>query len=153
MHFHSDAAAPDTEKRQRYAQDTAAQLARAVNVVDAQFKSTADQAVHLWGLICLLRAAEASGTYLARHRRRGSGIRSSTESRVGSAGRETATVALCTAWRAVWGTLLRVDQRFSSATGRCEAGGIGEAVVAVLGACMRERLVEPAFVTKEQARP
>lgn len=57
---------------------------------------------------------------------------------------------LCGAWRSAWGTLLRADLRFSNPTGRCQRDGVGEAVVAVLGACMREKLLEPGFVTKEQ---
>ncbi|CAN0137132.1 unnamed protein product, partial [Ectocarpus sp. 4 AP-2014] len=41
-------------------QDTAMELARAVSAVDDQLKSIADSSVHLWALVCLLRAAEAS---------------------------------------------------------------------------------------------
>lgn len=59
---------------------------------------------------------------------------------------------LCGAWRSAWGTLLRADLRFSNPTVRCQRDGVGEAVVAVLGACMREKLLEPGFVTKEQVR-
>lgn len=59
---------------------------------------------------------------------------------------------LCGAWRSAWGTLLRADLRFSNPTVRCQRDGVGEAVVAVLGACLREKLLEPGFVTKEQVR-
>ena len=65
-------------------------------------------------------------------------------------GEAAAAATLAMAWRSAWATLLRADQRFCTPTGRCERHGVGEAVVAVLGACMREGLVEPGFVTKEQ---
>lgn len=138
------------------------ELARAVSAADAQLKSTPDQSVHLWALVCLLRAAEASGAQLSRLRGGGGGGGAAAVmagGRTRGAATATATTAaaaaaageaLCASWRSVWATLLRADLRFSNPTGRCEKGGIGEAVVAVLGACMREQLVEPGFVTKEQ---
>lgn len=145
------------------------ELARAVSAADAQLKSTPDQSVHQWALVCLLRAAEASGAELSRLRGvggSGGGGASPGAAEVvvgggrgrGAAGATTMTTAavaeaaeaLCATWRSVWATLLRADLRFSNPTGRCEKGGVGEAVVAVLGACMREQLVEPGFVTKEQ---
>ena len=136
------------------------ELSRAVCAAEAQLKSTTDQSVHLWALVCLLRAAEASGAQLSRL----SGVDAGPGGAAGSRGREAeaavtagvaaaaaaTTGALLASWRSVWATLLRADLRFSNPTGRCERGGIGEAVVAVLGACMREGLVEPGFVTKEQ---
>ena len=123
--------------------------------MDAQLKSAADQSVHLWALVCLLRAAEASGAYLARYRRRPDGRCGGTDTNrahtgVGIHGAAGAAAMLCGAWRSAWGTLLRADLRFSNPTGRCQRDGVGEAVVAVLGACMREQLLEPGFVTKEQ---
>ncbi len=130
-----------------------------MSAADAQLKSTADQSVHLWALVCLLRAAEASGAQLSRLRGGGGvgggGGGDGPEVSGGAAGGTAAAAAaaaeaLCAAWRPVWATLLRADLRFSNPTGRCERGGVGEAVVAVLGACMRERLMEPGFVTKEQ---
>lgn len=131
-------------------QNTAQELARAVTAADAQLMSTPDQSVHLWALVCLLRAAEASGAYLSRCSGgavgAGGGGGGGGGAGVGSLG----SSALSAAWRAAWGTLLRADLRFSNPTLRCERGGVGEAVVAVLGACMRERLVEPGLVTKEQ---
>lgn len=121
-------------------QDTGTELARAVLAADAQLGSTTDPSVHLWALVCLLRAAEASGLFLSKRcldRRNGYGGSDAVE-------------ALGVAWRTAWSTLLRADQRFCSLTGRCERSGVGEAVVAVLGACMREGLVEAGLVTKEQ---
>eukprot|EP00903_Cladosiphon_okamuranus_P016144 g14899.t1 len=132
-------------------QDTAIELSRAVSAADTQLKSTPDQSVHLWALVCLLRAAEASGAQLSRQH----GVDTSA-SPVAAGGRGQGAAAtaeaLRAAWRSVWATLLRADLRFSNPTGRCDKGGIGEAVVAVLGACMREGLVEPGLVTKEQDR-
>ncbi|CAM9798585.1 unnamed protein product, partial [Laminaria digitata] len=105
-----------------------------------------------------------SGAHLSRYRRRrpgGHGAGGGAEfSRVHSgvvrneavAAAGAAEAMLCAAWRSAWGTLLRADLRFSNPTGRCQRDGVGEAVVAVLGACMREQLVEPGFVTKEQDR-
>ena len=140
------------------------ELSRAVSAADAQLKSTPDQSVHLWALVCLLRAAEASGAQLSRLRGAGASPGAAevmaggrVRAAVTAAGVTTMTTttateveALCASWRSVWATLLRADLRFSNPTGRCERGGVGEAVVAVLGACMREQLVEPGFVTKEQ---
>lgn len=114
--------------------------------------------------MCLLRAAEASGTFLSRSRGRhavtidgssgggiGGGDDAGGERGLGG-GEGEGAVALSAAWRLTWGTLLRADLRFSNPTVMCERGGVGEAVAAVLGACMRERLVDPGFVTKEQVR-
>lgn len=134
--------------------DTAAELARAVLAVDAHLKSSSDESVHLWALVCLLRAAEASGAHLARIRRRGSAVNA------GGAGGEAngvglgtaATALLASAWRCAWDTLLRADLHFSHCTATCERGGTGEAVVAILGACLREDLLDPGFATKEQVR-
>lgn len=143
-------------------QETASELARAVSAADAQLRSTADQSVHLWALVCLLRAAEASGTHLSRRRPSASSTATAAATfhwdeegvapGLGAGAGEGAGAAgpLFAAWRSVWATLLRADQRFSNPTARCERNGVGEAVVAVLGACMRERLVEPGLVTKEQ---
>lgn len=121
--------------------------------------------MQLWALICLLRAAEASGAYLFCHRRechavvagKSKGGSSGVGTRVAVRGGNDVvaleeTAKLSAAWRSAWGTLLGADQRLSNLTSRCERGGLGEAVVAVLGTCMRERLVESAFVTKEQVR-
>ena len=131
-----------------------------MSAVDAQLKSAADQSVHLWALVCLLRAAEASGAHLSRYRGRrpgGHGVGADFSRVHAGAGNEAAAgapgaaaLSLCGAWRSAWGTLLRADLRFSNPTGRCQRGGVGEAVVAVLGACMREKLLGPGFVTKEQ---
>lgn len=146
------------------------ELSRAVSAANAQLKSSPDQSVHLWALVCLLRAAEASGAQISRLRGVGSGASpgaaeivvgggcgsgggralGATAGVAATAAAATAAEALRGSWRSVWATLLRADLRFSNPTGRCENGGIGEAVVAVLGTCMRERLVEPGFVTKEQ---
>lgn len=155
-------------------QNTAAELARAVSAADAHLKASSDQAVQLWALVCLLRAAEASGAYLscASHRFRHlrgrshgqhaitlSDVSASRQGDVGSRGGNgdglTASEdarELLDAWRLTWGTIFHTDQRFSNLTSRCERGTVGEAVVALLGACMRERLVDSAFVTKEQVR-
>lgn len=133
--------------------DTATELARAVLAADAHLKSSSDHSVHLWALVCLLRAAEASGAHLARVRQRansGSGDSGDGPRLREGMGKGAAAVSLSAAWRSAWDTLLRADMQFSNPTARCKRGSVGEAVVAVLRACMRERLLDSAFVTKKQ---